>query len=104
VKEFVKSCDVCVQTKNFCHHLHGLLQPLSILASSCFSISMDFIIDLLTFSFSYSILVVVDCLMKMVHFILCTKTIIGEGTTMLFFNHVFQYHGLLEDIIFDHGL
>jgi hypothetical protein len=60
---------------------------------------MDFITDLPPSKSYDSILVVVDHLMKMVHFIPCTKTIINEGTTKLFFDHVFQYHGLFEDII-----
>ncbi len=47
---------------------------------------------------------VVDCLTKMVHFIPCTKAIIGERTSKLFFVHVFWYYGLLENIIFDYGL
>ncbi len=103
MKEFVKSCDVCAQTKNLRYHPHDLLQPLSMPASIWFSISIDFIINLSPFSSYDSILVVVDHLTKMVHFIMCTKTIINERTTKLFFDHVFQYHGLPENIIFDHG-
>jgi hypothetical protein len=41
---------------------------------------------------------VVDLLKKMAHFIPCTKTT-SEGITKFFFDHVFQYHGFLEDII-----
>jgi hypothetical protein len=62
---------------------------------------MDFIIDLPPSSSYDSILVMVDHLTKMVHFILCTKIIIGEGTTKLFLDYVFQYHGLPKDIIYD---
>jgi hypothetical protein len=51
---------------------------------SWFSISMDFITNLPPSNFYDSILVVVDCLTKMVHFIPCTKTIIGEGLAKLF--------------------
>jgi hypothetical protein len=51
-----------------------------------------------------SILVVVDHFMNIVHFIPCTKIIIGKGTTKLFLDHIFRYHGLPQDIIFDHGL
>ncbi len=64
---------------------------------------MDFITNLTPSSFYDSILVVVDCLTKMVHFIMCTKTIISERTTKLFLDHVFLYHGLSKDIIFYHG-
>jgi hypothetical protein len=66
------------------------------------SISMDFIIDLPPFNSYDFVLVVVDHLMKMVHFILCTKKITSKRTTKLFLDHVFWYHGLLKDIIFYH--
>jgi hypothetical protein len=69
VKEFVGFCDIYVRVKNPHHHLHGLFQPLLILASMWFSISMDFITNLPPFSSYGSILEVVDCLTKMVHFI-----------------------------------
>jgi hypothetical protein len=64
---------------------------------------MDFITNLPPFNSYDSILVVVDHLTKMVHFIWCTRTIISKGTTKLFLDHVFRYHGLFEDIIFDNG-
>ncbi len=47
-------------------------------------------------------LMVVDCLTKMVHFILCTKIITNEGIPKLFFDHAFQYHGFPNDIISNH--
>jgi hypothetical protein len=103
VKKFVKSCDVCAQTKNLRYRLRDLLQPLSIHASIWSLISINFIINLSPFNSYDSILVVVDHLTKMVHFILCTKTIIGERTTKLLFDHVYQYHCIPKDIIFDHG-
>jgi len=75
----------------------------AILVGAHTSISIDFIIDLPFFVSFDSILVVVDRLTKMVHFIPCNKTITNKKTTKLFFNHVFWYHGLLENIVFDRG-
>jgi hypothetical protein len=89
IKEFIKSCNVCAQANIFCHHLHGLLQQLWILTSPWSSISMDFITNLPPSNSYDSILVMVDCLTKMAHFIACTKTITSEGTTKLFLDHVF---------------
>jgi hypothetical protein len=89
VKEFVGSYDVCAQTNNLCHHPHGFLQPMMIPESMWSSISMDFITNLSAFSSYDSILVVVDHLIKMAHFILCTKKITIKGTAKLFFHHVF---------------
>jgi hypothetical protein len=65
---------------------------------------MGFITNLSPFNSYDSILVVVDYLMKMIHFIPCTKTIINERTTMSFLDNVFQYHGLPNDVIFYCGL
>jgi hypothetical protein len=102
--EFVGSCDVFAWAKNHHPHPHEFLQPLPILTSPWYSISMNFITDH-PFSKSYdSILVMVGCLTKMVHFIPCNKTIISKKTIKLFFDHVFQYRGFFfKDIIFDRG-
>jgi hypothetical protein len=89
VKEFVGSCDVCAQIKNPHHHPHGLFQPLPNPTSPWFSIPINFITNLPPSNSYDSILAVVYYLMKMVHFISCTKAIIGEGTTKLFFDHAF---------------
>jgi len=100
VKELVGSCDVCACAKNLHHHPHGLLQPLLVLASPWFSLSMDFIMDLPRFNSFDSILMVVDCHTKIVHFIPYNKSITSKKTVRLFFDHVLRYHGLLEDIFF----
>jgi hypothetical protein len=95
VKELVKSCDVCAWTKNLHHHPHGFSQPLLIPTSPWSSIPMDFIIDLPpSCSYDSILVVVVDRLTKMVHFISCTKIITGKGTSKIFLHHVFRYHGL----------
>jgi hypothetical protein len=47
-----------------------------------------------------SILVVVNRFTNMAHFIPSNKLISGEKTVELFFDHVFHYHGLFEDIVF----
>ncbi len=64
------------------------------------SISMDFIMHFSPFNSYNSILVVVDRLTNIVHFIPCTKIINGKGTTKSFLDHNFLYHGLPQDIIF----
>jgi hypothetical protein len=37
-------------------------------------------------------------------FISCTKIITSKGTTKLFLDHVFRYHGFSKHIIYNHGL
>jgi glycosylphosphatidylinositol phospholipase D len=58
--------------------------------------------DLPPYNSFNSILVVVDRLTKMFHFIFCNKMIIGEKITKLFLDHVFSYHSFPQDIIYDH--
>jgi len=50
-----------------------------------------------------SILVVVDQLTKMVHFILTTEKTSAEGLARLFRDNVWKLHGLPESIILDRG-
>jgi hypothetical protein len=101
VKEFVGFCDVCACAKNPYHRLHGFFQPLPVLVSPWSSIPMDFIVDLPQSNSFDSILVVVDCVTRMAHFIPCNKSLTGEKTIKLFLDHVFRYHGFSKDIIFN---
>jgi hypothetical protein len=61
---------------------------------------MDFIVDFPWSNSFNSILLVVDCFTKMAHFIPYNKLITDKKTTKLFLDHVFCYHGFIEDIIF----
>ena len=64
---------------------------------------MDFIIDLPLSNAYDNIFVVVDGLTKMAHFVPCKKTSSSEDTARLFFDIVYHYHGLPDDIVSDRG-
>jgi len=66
-------------------------------------ISADFITKLPLAQGYDSILVVVDQLTKMVHFILTTEKTLVERLARLFRNNVWKLHRLLESIILDKG-
>ena len=66
-------------------------------------ISVDFITKLPLAQGYDSILVVVDHLTKMVHFIPTTERMSAEGLARLFKNNVWKLHGLSESIISDRG-
>jgi hypothetical protein len=104
MKEFLGSCDVCACAKNPCHYPHGLLKPLLVPASPWFLISMDFIMDFPQFKSFNSIPMAVDHFMKMACFIPYNKSITNKKIIKLFLDHVFCYHGLFEDIVYDCGL
>jgi len=63
----------------------------------------DFITKLPLVQGYNSILVVVDRLTKMVHFIPTTEKTSAEGLARLFRDNVWKLHGLLESIISDRG-
>jgi len=48
-----------------------------------------------------AILVIVDRLTKMAHFISTTDKVTAKETAELFLQNVFRYHGLLDNIISD---
>jgi hypothetical protein len=62
---------------------------------------MDFITGLPISNKFDSILIVVDRLTKMSHFIPCKKTITGEATTRLFLNNIYHLHDFPNDIVSD---
>lgn len=101
-KEFVSSNDIfCSRSKTPQHHIYHLLQALPISRQSWSSISMDLTIDLSPLDSFNTLRVMVDRLTKMAHFVFCTNNIINEGTSKLFLDHVYRYHGLHNDILLD---
>jgi len=67
------------------------------------SIAMDFITDLPKSEGYDTILVVINRLTKMSHFILCSKDLNARQFTMLFMKEIVRLHGLPHDIITDRG-
>jgi len=77
--------------------------PNSILEKPWAHILADFITKLPLAQGYNSILVVVDRLIKMVHFILTMEKMLAEGLARLFRDNVWKLYGLPESIISDRG-
>jgi len=103
VKQYVKGCDTCQHNKNYTKQPAGKLMLNSILEKPWAYISADFITKLLLVQEYNSILVVVDRLTKIVHFIPTTEKTLVEGLARLFRDNVWKLHGLPESIISDRG-
>ena len=101
MRDFVKT--TCQRNKTSHHKSFGLLQSLPIPESPWSSISMDFIVQLPESKGYTVILVVVDRLTKMAHFITTTDDVNASDTLNLFLSRVFAYHGLPDDIVSDRG-
>ena len=88
VKQYMEGCDACQRNKNHTEQLAGKLMPNSISKKPWVHISADFITKLLLAQDYDSILVVVDQLTKMVHFIPTTEKTSVEGLARLFRDNV----------------
>jgi hypothetical protein len=102
VKRYCNSCHTCSRAKVSRETYHGVLKPLPIPVRKWLDVSMDFITDLPESSGCTAILVVVDRLSKMRHFIPC-KDMDAPTVARLFVQHVFKLHGLPESIVSDRG-
>ncbi|KAF8700885.1 hypothetical protein RHS03_06604, partial [Rhizoctonia solani] len=100
---YITGCNLCTCTKAKQHRPYGLLQPLEVPSRPWKSISMDFIVKLPTSHGCNTIWVVVDCFLKMAHFIPTVKTIKAPDLAQLFLQHIFQAHGLPNTIISNCG-
>jgi len=96
-------CDACQQNKNHTEQPAGKLMSNLIPEKSWMHISADFITKLPLAQGYDSILVVVDRLTKMVHFISTTEKTLAEELAWLFRDNVWKLYGLPESIILDQG-
>jgi len=99
----MEGCDSCKRNKNRIEQPAGKLMPNSILAKPWTHISADFITKLSLAQGYDTILVVVDQLTKMVHFIPTTEKMMAEGLAKLFRDNMWKLHGPPESIILDRG-
>ena len=101
VKRYVKNCNTCQRIKSTRHAPYGQLQPLEVPDKPWKSIAMDFITDLPESETNNVILVVIDRLTKMSHFIPCRKNMNTKQFKMLFMNNIYRLHRLPADITTD---
>jgi len=88
VKRYMEGYDSCQRNKNYIEQPVGKLMPNSIPEKPWMHILADFITKLPIAQEYNSILVVVDRLMKIVHFIPITEKTLAEGLARLFRDNV----------------
>ena len=103
IGQYVKTCDLCLQTKVQHQPLIGELSLLPIQEFCWDTISIDFIIELPVSHGYNAVMNVVDSVSKMSHFILTHTTITALGVAHLFLTHVWKLHGLLRQVVSDQG-
>jgi len=103
IKRFIKNCDTCQRTKLVRHAPYRFLQPKEAPDRPWKSIAMDFITVLPKSEGYDTILVVIDRLTKMSHFIPCLKDLDARQFVNLFMKEIVRLHGLPHNIITDRG-
>ena len=101
VEQYVKSCMTCQQNRTQFRKEAGLLRPLSIPTKCWKSVLMDFMIHLSESKGFDSIMVVVDRVSKIAHFVPMRGTATSQEIGQLYFNKVVKHHGIQKDIISD---
>jgi hypothetical protein len=104
VKQYVRNCHICRRIKATRNKYHELLNSLSMFDGSWIDITFDFVTKLFNNRDYNAVLMKIDRLSKMHHYIFCTidenETTI-EKTIKLFIQHVWKLHELFITMIFD---
>lgn len=103
VERWTRNCHICRRSTPSSEARQGVLRPLPVPERSWQDISMDFITGLEPSHDYDAILVVVDRLTKMRHFIPCQTTCDAEEVARLYTRHVWKLHGLPRTIVSDRG-
>ena len=99
--QFIQASDVCQRYKAEHVHLPGLLQPLPIPRLAWTHVTMDFIESLPNSQGYDTIMVVIDRLTKVGHFIALSHPFSAKKVAQLFLDSIFRLHGLPESIVTD---
>ena len=99
----MNNCDICARCKPARHAPYGQLKTLEVPQRRWKDISIDFVTGLPTSKECTAILVVVDRLYKMDHFIATTETLTAGGLATLFRDHIWRFHGIPSSITSDRG-
>jgi len=99
----MEGCDSCQKNKNYTEQPAGKLMPNPIPERPWIYILADFITKLPLAQGYNSILVVVDRLTKIVHFIPTTEKMLAKELARLFRDNIWKLHRLPKSIILDRG-
>ncbi len=104
VKQYIRNCHTCRRVKTARDKYQRLLSSLSMLERSWIDITLDFVTSLLDSREYNVILMMIDRLSKMHHYISCTtdeNETTAKKTDKLLIRHVWKLHELLITMISD---
>jgi hypothetical protein len=100
VKDFCERCVVCRRAK-FQPHMVATLYPLHVPPKPWHTVGLDYLTHLPESNGLNNVLIVVDHMTRMAHFLPCTKNVTAEETATLFLQGVYRFHGLPRVLVSD---
>ena len=104
MEQYIKSCVTCQQNRTEFRREVRLLKPLPISTKCWKNVSMDFVTHLPESKGFDSIMVVVDRVRKMAHFVPTQDTATTQKIGQLYFDKVVKHQGMQKSIISDRDL
>ena len=101
VIRFVQACDTCQRFKPEHVLYSGLLQPLPIPHLAWTHLTMDFIESLPESQGYNTVLVIIDRLTKVGHFLALAHPFTAKQVAQLFLDNIFRLHGIPESLVTD---
>lgn len=103
IARYVRNCHICAKSKSRRYAKFGVLHSLPVPNQRWKDISMDFVTGLPSSDGKDAILVVVDRLTKMRHFIATTVEASAEVVADLYVTHIYRLHGFPDTVVSDRG-
>jgi len=103
IAQYVRNCDTCTRIKPARHAPYSLLKPLQVPFRKWSSASLDLVTGLPMSNWYNALLVVVDRLSKMAHYIPSTTDVNSKKIAKLFIDNIFPLHGIPDSIVSDRG-
>jgi phosphoglycolate phosphatase-like HAD superfamily hydrolase len=103
IRTYIEGCSICQRTRLRHRPPPTTLQPSEIPTQNWQRISVDLIGPLPRSQDYDAIMVVVDYLSKMAHFLPCDTTLTGEGAAKMYLESIFKLHGIAESMTSDRG-
>jgi hypothetical protein len=100
VKYFCERCVVCRRAK-IRPHMAATLYPLPVPPKPWHTFGLDYLTHLPESKGFNCVLIVVDHLTRMAHFLPCIETVVAEETRTLFLQGIYRLHGLPRVLISD---
>ncbi|XP_011270209.1 hypothetical protein CAOG_08609 [Capsaspora owczarzaki ATCC 30864] len=103
VEQYVHTCPVCQMVKHARHAPYGLLTPIEAADKPFGDWSIDFVTGLPDSQGFNAVMVCIDRLTRVAHFIPTTKSVTAEESAQLFLENVVKLHGVPVRVLSDHG-